>query len=63
MISEERVIWLMENLTEAELKAGFNAIQTLLDLELEFSAGEQEDIDKAIRRLKKIIWRKPQEVE
>ena len=53
MISEERVIWLMENLTEAELKAGFNAIQTLLDLELEFSTGKQDDIDEAIRRLKK----------
>ena len=54
MVSEERTMWLLKNLTEVELKTGFNAIQTLLDLELAFTPEEQDDIDEALKRIAKL---------
>ena len=51
---EQRIAWLQNNLTAVEIKAGFNAIQTLLDLELSFTPTEQDALDQALQRGSKV---------
>ena len=45
----KRTIWIIKNLTATEMVLGFNAIQTLLDLELSFTTEEMEALNEAIK--------------